>query len=194
MGYKIKIIVLAVLVNTVIFFFLPYIKYLQDKKLAELLTGSKKQTVVRTFTPPPEVKKREIKLQKQQRQRENQSNNDRFKLDLALDTGVGVGIGGDAGENLIYQEGDVDVLPQKRSGNNPEIPSLFASSGKSGKVEVQVVIDEAGNVLRVQPLSEEPQGYGLKNSVVSVIWNWKFRPATLKNIPVKIQVIIPFVF
>ncbi len=195
MNEKVKIIALALVINTVVFFFLPYLKHLQDKKLAELLGDKPENALAKSFKiTPPEVKKKKIKVQKRKVENDKQLNNDRFKLDLSLNTGSGIGIGSASDENVVYQEGDVDTLPQKIRANDPEIPNLFARSSLKGNVEVLVVINEQGRVVKISPLKEEPKGYELLKSVTSAVWGWRFKPATLKNIPVKVEVIIPFVF
>ncbi len=195
MNYKYKIVLLAFIVNGVIFFLLPYIKYLQDKKLAELFNTQNNNPIAREFkVTPPEDKKKKLKIKKNQSSQKKKVSNERFQLNLGVNQGTGIGIASDNDKNIIYQEGDVDSLPEKISGNDPRVPDFFLQSSLPGRVEALVVIDEKGKVVKVSTLKEEPPDYQLKNSVANAVWGWRFKPATLKNIPVKIQVIIPFVF
>jgi TonB family protein len=60
--------------------------------------------------------------------------------------------------------------------------------GFSGQVIVKAIIDRQGRVQNVRVLKGQP--YGLSDSAVASVKQWRFKPATLKGKPVKVRYIL----
>jgi TonB family protein len=64
--------------------------------------------------------------------------------------------------------------------------------GFSGQVIVEAIIDRQGRVENVRVLKGQP--YGLSDSAVECVRQWRFRPATLKGKPVKVYYVLTINF
>ena len=102
-----------------------------------------------------------------------------------MGSGYGVGVSSDDFKNIVYREGEVDQNPILIKRITPNYPEAANAAGISGYVLLEIIIDEQGNVIKVDHLKEEPEGYGFKASAVNAVWEWKFKPASKENIPVK---------
>jgi periplasmic protein TonB len=54
-----------------------------------------------------------------------------------------------------------------------------------GDVVVEVTIDAQGNVIGTKIL--QSLGYGIEEKVLAAVQNWRFRPATIDNVPIASQ-------
>ena len=77
---------------------------------------------------------------------------------------------------------------------DPSYPEIADEAGVSGEVELLIVINEYGEVIKADLKKEDPKGYGFKEACLEVIFHYKFRPALKANIPVKMEYIYPFEF
>lgn len=73
----------------------------------------------------------------------------------------------------------------------PEYPVLARNAGIYGDVQVEIVIDENGNVVSASVLSG-PQL--LHSTSLQAAKQWKFRPTLLNGTPVKVQGLLTFRF
>jgi TonB family protein len=73
----------------------------------------------------------------------------------------------------------------------PEFPATAMAVGASGAVNVQVIIDEEGNVASATAISGHPL---LREASVSAARQAKFQPTMLSGVPVKITGIIVYNF
>jgi TonB family protein len=73
----------------------------------------------------------------------------------------------------------------------PAYPAIAAAAHVSGQVQVQVVIDEEGNVIAASAVSGHPL---LQATSVAAARNAKFTPAKLNGTPVKVTGIITYNF
>jgi TonB family protein len=77
------------------------------------------------------------------------------------------------------------VQPPKRiSGMEPVLPKLEPGVKVSGKLILEPIIDEQGNVTDVKVVQGVPMG--ITEAVVAAVRTWKFTPATLKGRPVPV--------
>ena len=146
-------------------------------------------------------KPKRVRLRKKQIVKQNTTQNAARKSRLQLDfndlnvsgaNGSGIAIGGGSFGDLIFDEGDLDILPIRLLGEDPDLPDIVVSSGISGLVKIEIVVDEFGKVVSAKRYSEEPEGYGLANACINAILNWTFKPGEKNNVPVKSRVIKPF--
>ncbi|HUX10110.1 MAG TPA: TonB family protein [Terriglobia bacterium] len=68
----------------------------------------------------------------------------------------------------------------------PKYPQQAKAKHLSGKVILSCVIDAEGNVTEVTEVSK-PLGGGLDESAMDAVRNWKYKPATLDGVPVKVK-------
>ncbi len=76
---------------------------------------------------------------------------------------------------------------------NLEYPEIARKAGVEGRVIVQCVIDEKGNVIRTQVVKSLGNN-GCDEAAVAAIKKTKWKPAMQRDKPVKVQVSIPVVF
>ncbi|MCA1629187.1 MAG: energy transducer TonB [Acidobacteria bacterium] len=73
----------------------------------------------------------------------------------------------------------------------PVYPAVARAAGATGAVEVEVTVDEGGNVASARAVSGHPL---LQQAAVDAARQWTFKPTTLKGEPVKVAGIITFSF
>ena len=73
----------------------------------------------------------------------------------------------------------------------PAYPPIARSAHASGTVTVQVLVDEAGNVISAQAVSGHPL---LQASAVAAARASKFSPTLLSGVPVKVSGVITYNF
>jgi TonB family protein len=83
-----------------------------------------------------------------------------------------------------YQVGGNVTRPEKISGVPPVYNEEARKARVTGIVIVEAIIDEQGNVTNAAVLKGLPMG--LDRSALNAIQTWKFKPATLDGIPVRV--------
>jgi TonB family protein len=73
----------------------------------------------------------------------------------------------------------------------PMYPPGARTMGTSGKVEVRIVISEAGRVIEATAISGHNT---LRQAAVDAALKWVYKPATRNGIPVKTEAVVPFTF
>ncbi len=73
----------------------------------------------------------------------------------------------------------------------PVYPSMAKNARISGSVEVEVLIDESGNVLSATVVQGHPL---LQQATLEAARQWKFRPTLLSGVPIKVTGILVFNF
>jgi TonB family protein len=74
---------------------------------------------------------------------------------------------------------------------SPTYPAVARAAGAEGRVEVEVTVDEQGNVASARAVAGHPL---LQQSAVEAARQWTFSPTLLKGEPVKVAGIISFEF
>ena len=69
----------------------------------------------------------------------------------------------------------------------PTYPPIARAARASGAVNVQIVVDEEGNVISATPVSGHPL---LQQSAPQAVRQWKFTPTLLSGQPVKVSGIV----
>jgi TonB family protein len=75
----------------------------------------------------------------------------------------------------------------------PEYPPLALKERVEGKVILQVVIDEDGNVVEAEVLFAQPPGI-FEEAAIRAIKQWKFKPAKQYDKPIKVLIAWPVDF
>lgn len=191
----------AFVINSVFVFSLPLVDFLKTNSFGTLLAvRDKKLEAVKVNLETPPKKKPKIKPRVEPKSteinRKFDARSDRFQLDLGVNqgTGAGVAISENSQKNIIFSQNEVEVDPIRTGGRTPVIPQAFIDLNQEGRVDLEVVIDENGEMVDARLLQEDPVGFGLKESALSAIKTWKFKPARINRIPVKVRVIIPFIY
>lgn len=193
---KLLIFAFAAVISLVFLLVLPlYQYYVRGSDLEK--SGSKKDSIVAVpislSQKPKKVKKLRVRSKKP-KIAQSATRSDRFNLDLSASGGTGVAMGVGDTADIIYDQGQVDSLPVRVRGRAPEVPRSFSISGQRGLVELELIIEVDGKVGKVSVSKEEPKGYGLAEVAIKAVRTWKFRPALLNGIPVRLRVTQPFGF
>ena len=179
---------LGFVVTATLFLFLPVSYHLFQKKLQDVL-GLKSQQRVAVDTVHVKQQERKEKKMTQQKNREMQQHNFSFSSRFSLDLSVladGEGAGGIAmGGDRVLEEYEADTPPVKRVTVPPSYPARAREDGIEGVVVARILINENGKVERVV-IVESPCGYGFDRCVMNALMRWKFEPARLENMPVRV--------
>lgn len=70
-------------------------------------------------------------------------------------------------------------------------PAIARSTHVEGVVEVQIVVDEQGNVIATEVLNGHPL---LRQAALEAARQWKFRPTMLNGQPIKVSGVLKFTF
>ena len=84
------------------------------------------------------------------------------------------------------------INPVVARRQEPRYSEEARSSGISGIVALQIVVDEQGRATDVEVLS--PLGYGLDENAIAAVVQWRFRPGTKNGKPVKVQAVVEITF
>lgn len=129
--------------------------------------------------PPPEVEtdktKAPRKIRHQPTQREVKPVEGAAKVDASpIEAGPSV----EAGPIAEPAPAVPAAAPRPTKRVQPDYPEKAATAGKSGEVQVYVVVSPGGAVTDVQVVREEPKGYGFGRAAVGAVRRWEFADAT----------------
>ena len=85
-----------------------------------------------------------------------------------------------------------EPLPDSRP--QPVFPEKAAIAGQSGKVEIEVYVDEQGDVKKSKILLEDPTDLGFAEEVQIMVRRWKFTPAMREGQPLAVWTTLAFDF
>ena len=194
---KISIILITLSINSLILFTLPVMNYLKKNKLYQRNPQKELSIKLEKINLKKEKKKEKKKIIKKilkpKIAKSKKQSSSRFKLKLSSG-GSGVSFEGKNVKDLIYSEGEVDQNPIAIRRVRPSYPQTAKASGVTGKVNLKITIGSLGEVQNIDVLLEEPPGFGFKKAAMNAVWGWKFKPAMIKNIPVRCYRILPLVF
>jgi TonB family protein len=95
--------------------------------------------------------------------------------------------------NLIPLE-DVDIEPEIAKRVDPEYPLLAFQRGVGGKVTINVLISETGDVIETALIKGISGPYGFNEDCTDAVRQWKFVPAFKNGVKVKVWKTISFTF
>ena len=192
---NIPLVVMAITISLLLTYGFPLLYYLKNFEQIQSNKAKKKELAISQIKPKPKKeKKRKLKIRKS-KPKTTKASRTSAKFNLALGSGgAGVGIQGEDIASIIFKEGEVDKPARIISSAKIEYPASAADAGIGGEVELQIIIDESGKVIKAIPRSEDPRGYGFAQACMDAIFQYKFRPAMKENVPVKMEYIIPFKF
>jgi protein TonB len=82
---------------------------------------------------------------------------------------------------MAWEEG-----PQLIKMVTPEYPEIARKAGVEGRVHLQIVVDEEGNVLQAEVILASPAGI-FEEAAIKAILQWKFKPARQRDRAIKVQ-------
>ena len=91
---------------------------------------------------------------------------------------------GDSEESPIFmawEEAPVLIKQVK-----PKYPEIARKAGVEGRVILQIVVDEKGNVIEAVPVVATPPGI-FEEAAVEAIMQWKFKPAKQRDKAIKVR-------
>lgn len=92
----------------------------------------------------------------------------------------------------VFEVFEVDEPPQRIVQVQPRYPEVARKAGLEGRVIVAAIVDEKGNVIQATIHSSTNKIFN--EAALEAAKKMKFKPARQKDIPVKVKVLIPFVF
>lgn len=179
--------VLGFLITSLLFLFMPLSYDALRNKIDEAIVGKEKGKARIASVASNSKKQRQKKMLKQERAAQPSraaSASSMFALDLSTMSEGGAGDGVAAGDGVI-DENDADTPPIKRFTVPPEYPARARNAGVEGVVVARLLIGEDGRVEQVIIL-ESPKNYGFEKAVTNALMRWKFEPAKLDNMPVRV--------
>jgi protein TonB len=87
----------------------------------------------------------------------------------------------------------VEIYPELIYKHTPAYPKLAKQAGLTGIVQVQLLVDEQGNVLKSQ-VAKSSGVASLDEAATEAALKCKFKPAIQNGRPIKIWVTFPFIF
>ncbi len=104
------------------------------------------------------------------------------------------------GGNPTVETGDliplenVDIEPEIAKRVDPKYPSVAFQRGVGGKVLINVLISESGDVIETALIKGIPGPYGFNEDCTDAVRQWKFIPAFKNGVKVKVWKAISFTF
>jgi TonB family protein len=89
---------------------------------------------------------------------------------------------------------DVDIQPEIAKRVDPKYPSLAFQRGVEGKVLINVLISESGDVIETSLIKGIQGPYGFNEDCINAVREWKFVPAFKNGVKVKVWKAISFTF
>jgi TonB family protein len=89
---------------------------------------------------------------------------------------------------------DVDIEPEIAKRVNPKYPSVAFQRGVEGKVMINVLISESGDVIETALIKGISGPYGFNEDCTNAVRQWKFVPAFKNGVKVKVWKTISFTF
>ena len=191
-------ILLALTLTILLFISLPYIYRLLGTDLTQRDNKNQASTVLMKVETQKQVKKKVQKVKPRQIksfQRSGKSNRSfsmKFSPDLSVGSGEGIAVDEQNLENVVFEEGEVDVPAVPISVSPIPYPRRAQDQGIEGTAEIILLIDRKGNVSSVtfrkipHPMFKAP--------IIKTVKKWKFKPAMNKGVPVNMKAIKPVEF
>lgn len=191
MTRKVLIALIAVVINVVVFLLIPVLQVLfgnpDFKKRERGMVERSLETLVRA--PTQKVEKRQYKSIRANISsfKPSSAQNRMVKMDLSVSEG-GEGVSVETGQigAMTYMPGETDTEAKMSGGPpQPKTPLRARREGVAGFVDAQWVVNESGFVVELDILREDPPGYGFASEVRKWLKTTRWRPATLKKVPVR---------
>ncbi len=78
------------------------------------------------------------------------------------------------------------VLPKITKKVDPTYPEAARLKHVQGKITVTAVIETDGTVSTIQVIDSSRPGYGFEDATVAAMTKWRYKPATIAGVPVRV--------
>jgi TonB family protein len=193
---KILLFSLAIAISFMLFISIPIVRDLVGYKKPELRRAAAQRRVIMEVVRSPEKKEpapiktmRQVTAAAAGPQGANGDNNISFKLtpDLGVEGagGVEVAMQGQDLEAMVFDESQTDENVVPLFTPSVEYPPRAREIGVQGALEAIITIDRNGEVAKVEIVkSPHPS---ISEEAKRVIATWRFKPAKIKGVPVKVR-------
>jgi len=190
---KIPIALLAVIVNALLFLLIPVLQIAFGSVPVREKPSEKVVAVLEPVVhkPSKQLEKKEYRAIKSliKSSRPSSPIARSVKLDLSVVSG-GEGVAIETGQLgvMTYLPGETDTDPEKISGlREPKMPLRAKREEVDGYVDALWVVNQSGFAVEIDVLKEDPPGYGFSREVIKYLKSLRYKPATLKNVPVRFK-------
>lgn len=94
-------------------------------------------------------------------------------------------------ESPIFLAWEEPPEPIKRV--QPDYPQMAVKAGVEGRVILNIVVDERGDVLEATVVTASPPGI-FEDAAIAAMMQWKFKPAKQRDLAIKVRLAYPIVF
>lgn len=193
---------LSLLLNVALFSFLPVMAWWRQAAQGPEARAQETQLVALPMLPKKKEKPKSRETKQPQARKAPEPGKavarQRFVMDLGMGGGGGGGVaaaamGGSDLQQVAYEEGETDEDARPISQPAPRKPRKAEAAGVGALVRCLLTVGEDGRVVDVRFL-EVPAGYGFEEAVKEAVSAWRYQPARVGGIPVRIQIEQPFQF
>jgi protein TonB len=82
---------------------------------------------------------------------------------------------------MVWEE-----APQLIKMVTPTYPKLARQANVTGRVYLQIVVDEEGNVIDAQVVASNPAGI-FEDAAITAVMQWKYKPARQRDLPIRVR-------
>lgn len=190
---KFKAKCLAVLVNIVIFSFLPFLHYLFHRPPSKIKPVDIDLVNVRMERKIPREKPKLKHIQKLIKPKWRLRPEIRRRIAFELEPGILASEVDLIAPEVTYDLSEVDQLPRLIEYKEPSYPEEARAEEIEGDVLLKILIDRRGKVIMVKVL-DNGGFYEFARVAMRAVKRWRFEPAKIMGIPVAVWCIQPVRF
>lgn len=189
---KISTLVLSLLFSAALIGAIPFLHLIYRNADAKTRADALAMREVDLFQRKKRAKKKQKilkKIQLKRQTRRTRSSRSRFQIDLSV-SGPSDGAAVEKSELKVeaYEMGQTDTPPFLKRQRRPSMPLRALEEEVPGTVIVRFLVDEQGGVSMPRIIRETPSGYGFGSKAMEAVREYRFEPAKMRGIPVKIWV------
>lgn len=195
-------LVLSLALNACLFSFLPAMAWWRQSAQGPVARAQETRLVALPMLPRKKEKPKSRESRQPQARKAPEPGKavarQRFVMDLGMGGGGGGGVAaaamGDGDlQQVAYEEGETDEDARPISQPAPRKPKKAEAAGVGGLVRCLLTVGEDGRVVDVRFL-EVPANHGFEEAVKEAVSAWRYQPAKVGGIPVRIKIEQPFKF
>lgn len=190
---KFKARFLAILINVVIFSFLPVLHHLFHKPPSEIRPIDIDLAKVEPERKISREKPKEENVKKLTKPKWKLKSEFRRRIAFELQPGLLAGEVDLIAPEVTYDLSEVDQLPRLIEYEEPSYPEKAIMEEIEGNVLLKILIDREGRVIMVKVL-DNGGFYEFAQAAIRAVKRWRFEPAKIMGIPVTVWCMQPVRF